>query len=85
MRNVRFTKELKGLLPEPEINPNKLLNNIIKSLPDVMQAAMVAKCDIEIKYKDGKIIVRTKNPISVLRDQDNNIIHVYEKKNGKES
>lgn len=66
-------------------NPmDDIVANIMRDIPEDLRIAMRVGCQIETTFlhePDGiKILVRTKNPISILKSPDGHIIDVYEKK-----
>lgn len=61
-----------------------IVANIQRDISDELKVAMLCGCQVDttfVKEADGiKIIIQTRNPISILKTPDGMIVDVYEKK-----
>lgn len=61
-----------------------IVANIQRDISDELKVAMICGCQVDttfVKEPDGiKIIIQTRNPISILKTPDGKIVDVYEKK-----
>ncbi len=58
---------------------DEITKNLIAALTDDMRACMLAGCAIDTIIVKNTITLRTRYPVSILKDSKGKIIDVYEK------
>lgn len=74
-KDIEFTPGLTGQSILDEIT-----NKIMRSLTPDMVACMLAGVAVDTIVEAGKITIKTRNPVSILKDSTGRIINIYEKK-----
>lgn len=57
-----------------------ITDNILREISDDLRICMMAGVKIDTTFENGKIIIKTHYPVSILRDEKGNVISVLQKK-----